>query len=175
MYKSRIRNAKERGRSEKSREIEFPDNGQLYAVIERMLGNGRVEVYCEDGKMRVARIRGSMRKFKNKTIVETSDLVLIAPWEFELDKGDLIHKYTHEEVNYMTYQGMLPDTIHKKIMKIAGGDYGTGTKNEEEDYIVFANEDMRQNTETGSSTTSKSAKYLAKNSGQDDDLNIDDI
>lgn len=33
-----------------------------YAQVTRMLGNGRIEAICFDGKTRLAHIRGKMRK-----------------------------------------------------------------------------------------------------------------
>jgi translation initiation factor 1A len=178
MYKSKIRQSKQRGKNEKCREIEYPDDAQRYAVVERLLGNGRVEVFCEDenskqGVTMVVRIRGSMRKFKSKVIVETNDLVIVAPWGFEENKGDLIHKYSYEEVNYMMYQGMLPDIIHRKIMKNAGGDFGMGTHVDNEDYVVFANTDRQMDNHGGEEE--KDTKKSASKFMHDDDINIDDI
>lgn len=178
MYKSKIRQSKQRGKNEKSREIEYPDDSQKYGVVERLLGNGRVEVFCEDeekktGTLMMARIRGSMRKFKSKVIVETNDLVIVAPWGFEANKGDLIHKYSHEEVNYMMYQGMLPELIHRRIMKNTGGDFGTGLNKDDEEYVVFANTDDRGPTsyaEDDKMNSSKPSKASAE-----EDFNIDDI
>lgn len=158
MYKSRIRNAKQRGKNEKSKEMEFPDDDQEYAVVERMLGNGRVEVYCNDKKLRTVRIRGSMRKFKTKVIIETSDLVLISRWEFEPEKGDLIHKYTYEEKNYLLYQQMLPENIHKKLNKNSYQLDGVG--DEDDDQIVFGDSDIQGGT---------------RKPNGNDDINIDDI
>jgi translation initiation factor 1A len=169
MYKSRIRNAKQRGKQEKSREIEFPDDGQTFAVVERMLGNGRVEVYSEDTKLRTVRIRGSMRKYKSKVIIECSDLVLVSLWDFETDKGDLIHKYTHDEKNYMMYHQMLPENIHRKLNKVAGG---VGYQDEETDeHIVFGDEIHHgsSNSKLGSSSSPP-----INHSGPDE-FNIDDI
>jgi translation initiation factor 1A len=163
MYQSIIRNAKQRNqRQQKSRDIELPDDAQEFAVVERMLGNGRVEVYCADKKLRVVRIRGSMRKYKAKVIIHPTDLVLISLWEFETDKGDLIHKYTHEEQTYLMYQQMLPDVIYKKLNKLAGG-----TDNPQDDYFVFADDSV------GGYGTGTSFENKSKNAT--DDINIDDI
>lgn len=162
MYKSRIRNAKQRGKNDKIKEIELPDDEQEFAVVERMLGNGRVEVYCNDKKLRVVRIRGSMRKFKSKVIIECSDLVLIARWDFEQDKGDLIHKYAYEEKSYLMYQQMLPENIHKKLNKVAGGLGYQDDGAEHDDHVVFGDSDTM--------TNGRSGKF-----GTNDDVNIDDI
>lgn len=56
------------------RELEFKEDGQgrnfeylwiihlEYGRVNKMLGNGRVECYCFDGKTRLCNIRGKMRK-----------------------------------------------------------------------------------------------------------------
>jgi translation initiation factor 1A len=162
MYKSRIHNAKQRGKNVKARDLELPDNEQEFAVVERMLGNGRVEVYCEDKALRTVRIRGSMRKYKSKVIIENGDLVLIARWAFEADKGDLIHKYTHEEKSYLMYQQMITENIHKKLNKVSGG-IGFQPDDADDDHIIFGDD---------TTTYKHESKKPTEN---DDDLNIDDI
>lgn len=167
MYKSRIRNAKQRSKNEKSRDLELPDNGQEFAVVERMLGNGRVEVYCDDKKLCTMRIRGSMRKYKSKVIIETGDLVLVARWDFEPDKGDLIYKYTYEEKTYLLYQQMLPESIHKKLNKVGGG-VGFQPDEDDDDMVVFGDGAAFTRDATKPATTGGAA-------AADDDINIDDI
>jgi translation initiation factor 1A len=167
MYQSLIRNAKKRNqRQEKSRAIELPDDDQEFAVVERMLGNGRVEVFCADKKMRVMRIRGSMRKYKSKVIINPADLVVISRWEFEADKGDLIHKYSHEEMTHLMYQRMLPESIYKKLNKLAGG-----TDNPQDDYFVFADDTVG----AAGYLEEESSHPTDKKPNHPDDFNIEDI
>jgi len=40
----------------------FREDGQEYAQVIKMLGNGRLEAQCFDGEKRLAHIRGKMRK-----------------------------------------------------------------------------------------------------------------
>jgi translation initiation factor 1A len=40
----------------------FKEDGQEYATVEKMLGNGMVAVNCADGNKRIGHIRGAMRK-----------------------------------------------------------------------------------------------------------------
>ena len=40
----------------------FREDGQEYAQVIKMLGNGRLEAMCFDGEKRLAHIRGKMRK-----------------------------------------------------------------------------------------------------------------
>ena len=40
----------------------FSSDELEYGRVQKMLGNGRVEAYCYDGKTRLCNIRGKMRK-----------------------------------------------------------------------------------------------------------------
>jgi len=54
-----------RGKNENDddkRELVFREDGQEYAQVIKMLGNGRLEAVCFDGEKRLAHIRGKMRK-----------------------------------------------------------------------------------------------------------------
>jgi translation initiation factor 1A len=54
-----------RGKNENDddkRELVFREDGQEYAQVIKMLGNGRLEAMCFDGEKRLAHIRGKMRK-----------------------------------------------------------------------------------------------------------------
>jgi translation initiation factor 1A len=44
------------------RELIFKEEGQEYAQVIKMLGNGRLEAFCFDGVSRLAHIRGKLRK-----------------------------------------------------------------------------------------------------------------
>ena len=44
------------------RELYYKEDGQEYAQVTKMLGNGRVEASCFDGIKRMAHIRGKLRK-----------------------------------------------------------------------------------------------------------------
>ena len=57
-----------RGKNENDddkRELVFREDGQEYAQVIKMLGNGRLEAQCFDGQKRLAHIRGKMRKKAN--------------------------------------------------------------------------------------------------------------
>ena len=40
----------------------FKEDGQEYAQVVKMLGNGRLEAFCFDGERRMCHIRGKLRK-----------------------------------------------------------------------------------------------------------------
>lgn len=86
---------KKRVQAEKGRELVMRQEGQLYARVTKMLGNGRVTAMCGDGVERLCKIRGSMRK---RVWVRVGDAVLVGLREFQDAKADVIHKYTDAEV-----------------------------------------------------------------------------
>jgi len=54
-----------RGKNEsedQKRELIFKEDGQEYAQVTKILGNGRVEAACFDGQTRLCHIRGKLRK-----------------------------------------------------------------------------------------------------------------
>ena len=135
MYKSYIRNAKKRtARGEKNRETVAPDDSQQYAVVRDMLGNGRLKALCENGTEVAARIRGSMRKYKSKVIIAPGDLIILSMREYEADKADVVHKYTHEETTDLMYRGYLPEKIMKALTENE-----LGHVPEADAYVIFTN------------------------------------
>ena len=91
------------------RELVFKEDGQEYAQVIRLLGNGRVECQCMDGKKRTCLIRGSMR---NRVWIRSSDIVLLGLREFGDDgKADVILKYYVEEARELQEVGELPEHI----------------------------------------------------------------
>ena len=77
------------------RELAYKDDEQEYAQIMKMLGNGRLEVFCFDGEKRQATIRGKLRK---KVWMNLGDVVLVSLREYQNEKCDVLHKYNPDEV-----------------------------------------------------------------------------
>lgn len=80
-----------------------------------MLGNGRLEAYCFDGKKRLCHIRGKMRK---RVWVGVGDIILIGLREFQDSKADVIQKYSADEARNLKLYGELPDSA--KIGELNG-------------------------------------------------------
>ncbi|KAF9582328.1 Translation initiation factor 1A [Lunasporangiospora selenospora] len=98
-----------RGKNEnedEKRELVFKEDGQEYAQVLKMLGNGRVEAHCFDGETRLAHIRGKMRK---KVWINQGDIVLISLRDFQDGKADVILKYNTEEARNLKAYGELPE------------------------------------------------------------------
>lgn len=87
------------------RRIRMPKPPQTLGLVTRMLGGSRMEVKCFDGKTRVCRIPGRM---KRKLWVRQGFIVIVEPWEYSGDsKGDIIFKYTPTQVNFLKSKGQL--------------------------------------------------------------------
>ncbi|WVQ77428.1 translation initiation factor eIF-1A [Cryptococcus sp. DSM 104548] len=91
---------------ENKRELIFKEDGQEYAQVVKMLGNGRLDAKCQDGENRLAQIRGQMRK---KVWIVVGDIVLISLREFQDERADVIHRYTPDEARNLKTYGELKD------------------------------------------------------------------
>merc|ERR1719263_1731676 len=88
------------------RDLQIKDNNQEYAIVQKMLGNGRLMAFCSDGKERLCHIRGSMRK---KVWINKDDTILIGLRDFQDNKADVILKYSTEEVRELIQRNELPE------------------------------------------------------------------
>ena len=87
-----------------------PKEDQEYGKVIRPLGNGRFEIQCFDGKMRMGIVAGNMRK---RVWVNKDDIILCSKWEFSTDdeKCSIIHKYDIDESRKLQKEGEFPDFI----------------------------------------------------------------
>ncbi|MDD5416828.1 MAG: translation initiation factor eIF-1A [Candidatus Aenigmarchaeota archaeon] len=83
----------------------MPHGNEQFALVKGLLGAGKISVDCEDGKHRIGRIIG---KIKKRVWIRDGDLVLITPWEIQSDERcDVIWKYTRTQANYLKRTGKL--------------------------------------------------------------------
>jgi len=102
-----------RGKNEneaEKRELVFKEDGQEYAQVLKMLGNGRLEAMCFDGVKRLCHIRGKLRK---KVWINQGDIILVGLRDYQDAKGDVILKYNPDEARNLKTYGELPE--HAKI------------------------------------------------------------
>ncbi len=84
----------------------FKEDGQEYAQVLKMLGNGRLDAQCFDGTKRLAHIRGKLRK---KVWINQGDIILLSLRDYQDDKGDVILKYSADEARSLKAYGELPE------------------------------------------------------------------
>lgn len=100
-----VKKGKKREGDGERRDLLFKEDGQEYAQVLRMLGDGRLALACYDNKARVGLIRGTMRR---RVWITTGDIVLVGLREFQHDKADVIHKYTSDEARKLQEYKELP-------------------------------------------------------------------
>jgi len=87
------------------RRTKLPRGNQTIGILEERLGGSRAKVKCLDGKTRVCRIPG---RLKRRLWVRQGDIILIEPWELSGDeKGDIIFKYRPTQVQVLRKKGLL--------------------------------------------------------------------
>ena len=75
--------------------IPRPKVTQLYATAYEFKGGSRLTVQCDDGKVRMGRIPGKIRK---RAWIKLGDLLIIEPWVVQGDtKCDVKYRFTRTE------------------------------------------------------------------------------
>jgi translation initiation factor 1A len=81
---------------------------EIFAIADRLLGGSRINAICADGKARMARIPGKM---KRRARVRAGDLLIIKPWDIQNEKADVIYRYTKTQSRILSRRNLLPDEI----------------------------------------------------------------
>jgi len=98
--------SQEQGQQEIFR-IKLPRGKETLGVLEQRFGGSRMKVRCLDGKTRVCRVPGRLKK---RLWVREGDILLIQPWELGGDeKGDVIYKYKINQVDWLKKNGYLKE------------------------------------------------------------------
>ncbi|EAS07745.3 eukaryotic translation initiation factor 1A (macronuclear) [Tetrahymena thermophila SB210] len=175
--------------NETKRELVFKEEGMEYAQVIKMLGNGRLEVFCFDGKRRIGHICGRLKK---KVWISMDDIVLVGLRDFQDDKCDILLKYLPDEVRNLKQYGEIDENI--KINDKSGADQAdvvfedsdSDDKDDDDDdedeqptrqtntrvNQMVESSDEEDNKETGNY---EEQKYDQKHQNKKDDIDIDDI
>lgn len=81
---------------------------EIFAIADQLLGASRIKVLGADGKARMGRIPGKLRK---RMWIRQGDLLIIKPWEFQEDKADIIWRYTKTQAISLSKKKLLPEAI----------------------------------------------------------------
>lgn len=84
--------------------VKLPRGKQILGIIEQRVGAGRIIVKCIDGKGRNCRVPG---RLKRKLWLREGDVVIIEPWEFDNEKGDVLFKYNPTQLQWLRRKGYL--------------------------------------------------------------------
>jgi|TARA_Y100000310_G_scaffold18503_1_gene18189 translation initiation factor 1A len=85
--------------------VRTPKDKEIIGIVLQRLGSSRIKVAGMDGKTRVCRIPGRLKK---SLWVREGNTVLIVPWEFEGDKkADVLYRYNPTQVDWLKKKGYL--------------------------------------------------------------------
>ena len=139
---------------------------EMFAIADNILGGRRVSVICADGKTRMARIPGKMRR---RQWVREGDLIIVWPWDFQDSKADVKHRYSKTQAIYLSRKGVLPEIVDL---------FGSGEELQEEtdDSGIWSDSPKNTNSEEDKSNDDNTESNDDNTEPNDDeDINSDDI
>ena len=113
MYQSSIRDKKKHKKFNhvKTDNYFINQEAEEYAYVKKLLGNCRVQVITNSGIDAIGVIRGTLRKFNKRVLIETGDIVVVSKRDFQDSKVDIVHKYNQEQVNFLIQEEKLSNII----------------------------------------------------------------
>jgi len=85
--------------------IRTPRAPEVLGSVQMMVGGDKMRVDCDDGRERLCRIPGKLRK---RVWVRVGDLVLVVPWSVQGDeRGDIRFRYTHTQAAWLKRKGFV--------------------------------------------------------------------
>lgn len=84
--------------------VKLPKRKEVIGIIEQRLGGNRMIVSCTDKVSRNCRIPGRLQR---RLWIRPGDIVIIEPWEFDNNKGDVVFKYTPTQIQWLRNKGYL--------------------------------------------------------------------
>ena len=86
--------------------VKLPHGKEVFGIIEQRVGASRMIVKCLDGKARNCRVPGRM---KRRLWLREGDVVIVEPWEFDNEKGDILFKYNPAQIDWLKRKGYLKE------------------------------------------------------------------
>lgn len=145
MYQTSIRKKKKNFNVNKNNNYEINYDIEEYAVVKKLLGNCRVSLITNSGDEVIGVIRGTLRKFNKRVLIEKGDMVIVSKRDFQTNKVDIVHKESLEICN------KLLDSL--QISNILKNEY----------YKVYNNSETIKDTQI---------KFDSSNSDEDDSYNM---
>ncbi|MEF8801651.1 MAG: translation initiation factor eIF-1A [Halolamina sp.] len=82
--------------------LRMPNDDQVFGVVTEHLGGNHVRVRCNDGETRLGRIPGRM---KYRTWINEGDVVIIEPWSWQDEKGNIEWRYEDQDAEQLRQEG----------------------------------------------------------------------
>ena len=99
MYQSSIRNKKSKADFNRDKNLNYTldSDCEEYAYVIKLLGNCRASVISNSGVTSIGIIRGTLRKFNKRIMIENGDIVVISKRDYQDNKVDIVHKFNSEQ------------------------------------------------------------------------------
>ena len=165
MYQTTIRNKKKSTNIVKNYAID--SEFEEYALSKKLLGNCRVSLITNSGNDVIGIIRGNMRKFNKRVLIEEGDIVVVSKRDFQSNKVDIVHKYNLEQTQYLINTKELSDVLINEYYK--NSHKTDKSDNNDDTHIIFDNKEDDKRIKTTDNNTGN-----ISDSDETDD-NIDDI
>ena len=140
MYQASIRDKKKHKIFNNQRTDNYDLNPMYeeYAYVKKMLGNCRVQLITSTGIDAIGIIRGSLRKFNKRVLIERGDIVVISKRDYQDNKVDIVHKYNADQVQYLITEKKLTGILctYYNNMATSSDDI---EKSNDDNYIDFGN------------------------------------
>ena len=86
------------------RRLKLPRGKEVIGIIDQRVGGSRMLVKCSDGITRNCRVPG---RLKRSLWLREGDVVIVEPWEFDNEKGDVLFKYPSNHASVLREKGFL--------------------------------------------------------------------
>ena len=88
------------------RKMRMPDrdNLEMFGIVQQLHGSDQIRIFCEDGKERMCRIPGKLRK---SVWMRERDIVIIRLWDFQQSKADVVWRYMGVQTEHLKRKGYL--------------------------------------------------------------------
>ena len=82
----------------------LPRGHEVIGIIEQRYGGNKMKVNCLDGKERMGRVPG---RLKRGLWLRPGDVIIIEPWELDNNKGEILLKYKPSQIAWLKKNGYL--------------------------------------------------------------------
>jgi len=99
MYQASIRNKKSKIDFNRDKGVNYTVDIEFeeYAYVIKLLGNCRASIISNSGVTSIGIIRGTLRKFNKRIMIENGDIVVISKRDYQDNKVDIVHKFNTDQ------------------------------------------------------------------------------
>jgi translation initiation factor 1A len=138
MYQTSIRNKKKHSSFNKDKDMNYQLNTDYeeYAYVVKLLGNCRARVLLNSGIEAIGVIRGALRRFNKRVLIENGDIIVVSKRDFQDSKVDIVHKFNLDQCQSLIKNKEISDVLINCYYN--KGTYSADKKDKHDDnYITF--------------------------------------